>query len=382
MKKVKYINKIDRLETLDLKEKLVLKRVSDQYAFRSNDYYLSLIDWTDPGDPIRRMVVPDVRELQESGKLDPSDEERYTIMPGLQHKYHSTAVLLISGVCGGICRYCFRKRIFLRKQKDILRDFPTALEYIQEHDEITNILLTGGDPLMLTAKKLENIISRLLEIKHVRIVRIGTKMLSFNPYKVMKDDVIPNMIERLASPTKQIYVMNHFSHPKELTDAALEAITKLRKKGAVLTNQTPLIQGINDDPGVLARLFQELSFAGVPPYYLFQCRPALGNRDYSVPIEEGYEIFEKAKAKVSGLAKRARYVLSHATGKLEVLGLTESHIFFKYHRAAKSRDSGAFLKFERNPEGYWLDDYDEALGEFPVFSKAELLRRDAAYARG
>ena len=97
--------------------------------------------------------------------------------------------------------------------------------------------------------------------------------------------------------------------------------------------------------------------------------------------EEGYEIFEKAKAKVSGLAKRARYVLSHATGKLEVVGLTEDHIFFKYHRAAKSRDSGAFLKYERNPEGYWLDDYDEALGEFPVFSKAELLRRDAAYAR-
>jgi KamA family protein len=380
MKKVKYINKIDKLETLDLKEKMVLKRVSDQYAFRSNDYYLSLIDWTDPGDPIRRLVVPDVREIEESGKLDPSDEERYTIMPGLQHKYRSTAVLLISGVCGGICRYCFRKRIFLRKQTDILRDLPTALDYIRQHDEITNILLTGGDPFMLTAGKLESIIGRLFEINHVRIIRIGTKMLSFNPYKVMKDDLIPNMIERLVSPTKRIYVMTHFSHPKELTEAALEAITKLQRKGAVLANQTPLIHGINDDPAILAQLFQELSFVGVPPYYLFQCRPALGNQDYSVPIEEGYEIFEKAKAKVSGLAKRARYVLSHTTGKLEVVGLTESHIYFKYHRAAKSRDSGTFLKFERNPEGYWLDDYDEAMGEFPVFSKAELLRRDAAYA--
>jgi KamA family protein len=255
------------------------------------------------------------------------------------------------------------------------------LEYIRQHDEITNVLLTGGDPLMLTAKRLESIIGPLLEISHVRIVRIGTKMLSFNPYRVMKEDLIPNMIERLMNPSKQIYVMTHFSHPRELTDPALEAIRKLQKKGAVLANQTPLIRGINDDPAVLAHLFQELSFSGATPYYLFQCRPALGNHDYSVPIEEGYEIFEKAKAKVSGLAKRARYVLSHATGKLEVVGLTEDHIYFKYHRAAKSRDSGAFLKYERNPDSYWLDDYDEALGEFPVFSKAELLRRDAAYAR-
>lgn len=381
MKKVKYINKIEKLETLDLKEKMVLNRVSDTYAFRSNDYYLSLIDWTDSHDPIRRLIVPDVKELQESGKLDPSDEERYTIMPGVQHKYRSTVVLLISGVCGGICRYCFRKRIFLTKQTDILRDFPKAVEYIRQHDEITNILLTGGDPLMLTAKRLEGIIGRLFEISHVRIVRIGTKMLSFNPYRVMKDDLIPNLIERFVSPTKQIYVMTHFSHPRELTVAALEAMKKLQKKGAVLANQTPLIRGINDDPAVLARLFQQLSFSGATPYYLFQCRPALGNLHYSVPIEEGYEIFEKAKAKVSGLAKRARYVLSHTTGKLEVVGLTEDHIFFKYHRAAKSRDSGALIKYERNPEGYWLDDYGEASEEFPLFSKAELLRRDAVYAR-
>lgn len=381
MKKVKYINKIDKLGELDLKEKMVLNRVSNRYAFRSNDYYLSLIDWADPRDPIRRMVVPDVVELQESGKLDPSDEEKYTIMPGLQHKYRSTAVLLISGVCGGICRYCFRKRIFLRKQTDILRDFPKALDYIRHHAEITNVLLTGGDPMMLTAKRLESIISRLFEVDHVRIVRIGTKMLSFNPHRVMKDNLIPNMIERLASPKKQIYVMTHFSHTRELTDVAVEAISKLRKKGAILANQTPLIRGINDDPAILAHLFQELSFTGAPPYYVFQCRPALGNKDYSVPIEEGYEVFEKAKAKVSGLAKRARYVLSHTTGKLEVVGLTESHVFFKYHRAARSRDSGTFLHFERNPEAHWLDDYQDAVGECPLFSKAELLRRDAAYAR-
>jgi KamA family protein len=381
MRKVKYINNIDRLDSLGLKEKTVLRRVSDQYAFRVSDYYLSLIDWSDPEDPIRRLVVPDVRELLESGKLDPSDEEQYTIMPGLQHKYRSTAVLLISGVCGGICRYCFRKRIFLRKQTDILRDFPRALEYIKRQDEITNVLLTGGDPLMLTARKLEGVIGRLLEIPHIRIVRIGTKMLSFNPYRVMKKGLIPNMIERLATPKKKIYVMTHFSHPKELTDAALEAIKTLQKKGAILANQTPLIRGLNDGTATLAQLFRELSFTGVPPYYLFQCRPALGNRDYSVPIEEGYEIFEKSKAKVSGLAKRARYVLSHTTGKLEVLGMTDRHVFFKYHRAAKPGKSGAFLKFERNPDAYWLDDYDEALEVFPVFSKAELLRRDVTYAR-
>jgi hypothetical protein len=115
-----------------------------------------------------------------------------------------------------------------------------------------------------------------------------------------------------------------------------------------------LIRRVNDNPETLAELFRKLSFIGVPPYYVFQCRPALGNKAYAVPIEEGYQIFEKAKAMVSGLAKRARYVMSHSTGKLEIVGVTQAHAYFKYHRAAHDKGSGRFMVFERNPEAYWL----------------------------
>ncbi len=366
MKDIRYISNIEKIAGLSLREKIFLKRVTEQFIFRSNDYYLSLINWDDPHDPIRRLIVPDLHELDEWGKVDPSNEQEYTIIPGLQHKYNSTALLLVSKVCGGVCRYCFRKRIFLRKQEDILRDFPAALEYIKVHKEITNILLTGGDPLMLSTPKLERYINELFKIDHIKIIRIGTKMLSFNPFRVLNDDSLPKMIKKHVGTERKVYVVTHFSHSNELTDQATNAISRLLEVGAILINQTPLIRGVNDNPETLAELFRRLSFLGVPPYYVFQCRPAIGNRPYAVPIEEGYEIFEKAKAMVSGLAKRARYVMSHATGKLEIVGRTGDMTFFKYHRAARDADSGRFLVMPSNPSAYWLDDYSEPLDEYPL----------------
>jgi len=131
-----------------------------------------------------------------------------------------------------------------------------------------------------------------------------------------------------------------------------------------LINQCPLIRGVNDRPETLAELFQTMAFAGIPPYYVFQCRPAVGNKPYSVPIEEGYEIFEAAKARVSGLAKRARYVMSHHSGKIEVVGKTREFMFFKYHRAAREEDSGRFFIMRRNHRAYWLDDYDQIVDDY------------------
>ncbi len=123
---------------------------------------------------------------------------------------------------------------------------------------------------------------------------------------------------------------------------------------------------MNDDPRVLGALLAQLSFIGAVPYYIFQCRPALGNKPYSIPIEEAYEITEQAKSLVSGLAKRARFVMSHATGKIEITGKTEKLVYFKYHRAANDLDSGRFLVFKSNPNAYWFDDYDEIIREYPV----------------
>ncbi|NQT04019.1 MAG: KamA family radical SAM protein [Planctomycetes bacterium] len=363
---MKYLTRIEQLEQLSEQERTRLKKVTETFSFRSNDYYLSLINWDDPEDPIRTIIIPHSHELEKWGRLDPSDEESYTIIPGLEHKYNSTAVLLISNVCEGICRYCFRKRVFIDKQSTYLRDTAAAMQYITEHKEITNVLLTGGDPLVLKTSKLDNIIRQLREIEHVQIIRIGTKIPAFNPYRIIEDPALLEMLSNYTTEEKKIYIMTHFVHPSELTDVAIKCVNLLQKAGALLANQTPLIRGVNSNPEVLAELLGKLSFIGAIPYYIFQCRPAIGNKAYSVPIEKGYEIVEQAKSLVSGLAKRARYTMSHATGKIEILGKTKEFVYFKYHRAADDQDSGRFLVFKSNPNAYWFDDYDEVVHDYPI----------------
>jgi len=158
-----------------------------------------------------------------------------------------------------------------------------------------------------------------------------------------------------------VYVMTHFAHPRELTDAAVEAIKDLHHTGAMLANQTPMIRGINDNADVLAELFGKLSFAGICPYYVFQCRPASGNKHLAVPIEKGYQIFEQACSQVSGLGKRARFVMSHLTGKIEIVGVDNDYVYMKYHRSAEEELNSKFMTFKSNPNAYWLDDYKEAI---------------------
>lgn len=362
----RHLTRVDQIEQLSRRERSALKEVGERFAFRTNDYYLSLIDWDDPNDPIRRAIVPDVQELDTWGHLDPSDEHAYTILPGVEHKYNSTVLLLVSDVCEGICRYCFRKRVFMGSRTECLRDVPAAMRYIESQEQVTNVLLTGGDPLTLATQKLAEIVGRLREIEHVQIIRIGSRMPAFNPHRILEDRALIEMIRRYSTMHKKIYIMTHFIHPRELTDAAVEAIALLQRAGAITANQAPLIRGINDDPEVLAELLRRLSFIGNAPYYIFQCRPALGNRAYTVPIEEGCEIVEQAKARVSGLAKRIRYSMSHSTGKVEIMGTMAGRVYMKYHRAADDSDSGRFLVFDSNPTACWLDDYTEAASECPA----------------
>lgn len=354
------LTSVDQIAQLTDAERCALEKVSRRFAFRSNDYYLSLIDWNDPNDPIRRAIVPSAGELDDWGRLDPSNEKAYTILPGLEHKYPYTILLLVSDVCEGICRYCFRKRVFMGSRTERLRDVPAAMDYIQSQKQVTNVLLTGGDPLALETPKLADIIGRLREIEHVQIVRIGSRMPAFNPYRILGDPDLLKMIREYSTAHKKIYIMTHFIHPRELTDAAVQAVSLLQKAGAVTANQAPLLRGINDDPAVLAELLRQLSFIGDAPYYVFQCRPAVGNRMYTVPIEEGYDIVEQAKGFISGLAKRVRYAMSHSSGKIEIVGKSEGQVFLKYHRAADGSDNGRMLVFRSNPNACWLDDYEEA----------------------
>ena len=355
LRRVRYITDIDRIDGLTPTEHERLRPVADRYAFRLNDYYLDLIDWSDPDDPIRQLVIPRGEELDDYGALDASDEDSNTVARGVQHKYADTALLLCNEVCGAYCRYCFRKRLFMADNDEANNDVSEGVDYIREHPEISNVLLTGGDPLLMSTRRIAEILGALAGIEHVRIIRIGSKMPAFDPWRLRRDNTLWEVLRN--HPRRQrVYLMAHFDHPRELTDEALNELWKWQDAGVTTVNQCPLIRGINDQPEVLAELWSRLSYAGCPPYYLFQGRPTAGNAPYEIPIVEGWSIFQQALRTGSGLARRARFVMSHATGKIEIVAVDHSRIYLRYHQAKDPADLGRFLVAERDDAAGWIDE--------------------------
>ncbi len=349
------IRKIEKIKHLKDNQKQ-FKPICAKYPFRTNPYYLSLIFWDDPNDPIRKIIIPSPEELKGNGKLDASDEKKYTVIQGCEHKYPDTVLLLVSNVCGGFCRFCFRKRIFMRNNHEVNIKVTKGLEYINNHKEITNVLLTGGDPLMLSTERLYSIIKRIEQIEHVKIIRIGTKMPAFFPDRILKDEGLMGMF---ALAKKQIFVVTHFNHSRELTESAVRAIKIMQMSKVTVVNQTPLLKGINSDPEDLSDLMNTLSYHGVIPYYVFINRPVVGNKMFSIPVEKTYEIFNETKRSCSGLAKEAKLIMSHTTGKIEVVGIDSDYTYFKYHRHPDISRMGKLFKKKKNSSAYWFDDYKE-----------------------
>ena len=180
-RRVKYVQRIDQVEQLQPSNRDRLRMVTNDYVFRANDYYLELIDWNDPDDPIRQLIIPRDEELIDWGRLDVSNEAAITVARGVQHKYTDTVLLLCNEICGAYCRYCFRKRLFTDNNDEVTNDVSEGLSYIAEHPEVTNVLLTGGDPLLMSTRRLVEIFEGLRSIPHVQIIRIGSKMPAFNP---------------------------------------------------------------------------------------------------------------------------------------------------------------------------------------------------------
>lgn len=365
-KRPQYIRKLDQIEQLTQKEREDLTPVAEQYVFRANSYYLNLIDWDDPNDPIRNLVIPNQREAEDWGELDASNEEAVTVAQGVQHKYTDTVLLLCNEVCGAYCRYCFRKRLFMDENDEVTNDVSEGIQYISEHPEVTNVLLTGGDPLLMSTRRLRQIISQLRDIPHVKIIRIGSKMPAFDPFRVINDVELLELFSTYSTPQKRIYLMAHFDHPRELTPEALQGLDLCIRHGVICVNQCPLIRGVNDNAEVLAELYSKLSYAGCTPYYLFQGRPTAGNEPFEVPIVEGWQIFQDAIRRGSGLARRLRFSMSHETGKIEILAVDDQHIYTRYHQAKDPADLGRFMVYQRNDEAYWLDQLD-LVTEFHAF---------------
>ena len=354
--RVKYVRRLDQVPEIPADIRARLQPVTEEYVFRANDYYLGLIDWNDPDDPIRQLIIPREEELNDWGRLDASNEESVTVARGVQHKYSDTVLLLCNEVCGAYCRYCFRKRLFMDDNDEVTNDISAGLAYIAAHPEVSNVLLTGGDPLLMSTRRLVEIFEALRAIDHVRIIRIGSKMPAFDPFRVLRDDGLQAAFRKYSTPDQRIYLMAHFDHPRELTAEAVAGIDACLRNGVICVNQCPLVRGVNDEAATLAEMYSQLSYIGCPPYYLFQGRPTAGNEPYEVPIVRGWLTFQEALRRGSGLARRARYCMSHETGKIEIVGIDDERIYLRYHQAKDPADLGRFFVRRRDDRASWLDD--------------------------
>jgi KamA family protein len=302
-------------------------------------------------------IHPSAEELSNLGSYDPSGESENVKQSGLQHKYAQTALLLTTKQCMAYCRFCFRKRFVGVTDEEVVRDIKAARDYVLKHKEITNVLLSGGDPLSMSNEWVERFLEAFMSIDHLEYVRIGTRVPVVLPQRISEDENLKELFSRYSTPEKRLHIVTHFNHPNEITPETIKAVNTLYESGVPVHNQTVFLKGINDDPDVLAKLFTSLVSIGVNPYYLFQCRPVRRVLHFQLTLEEGLTILEEAHKKMSGLAKRFKYAMSHRSGKVEILGFDEEHIYFKYHQAKNPDNSGKFFKLKRKPDACWLDDF-------------------------
>jgi len=340
-------------------EKAKLQEVIKKHPMFIPDYYAKLIDWNDPNDPIKHLIFPSLDELDLAGSYDTSGEKENTVLTGLQHKYKETVLLLATNRCAGYCRHCFRKRMVGISTDETIKLFDKAVEYIKEHPEVTNVLISGGDPLVLPTDVIEYFLSELSQIPHLKFIRFGSRVPVFYPMRIYEDTKLLEVFSKYSTPERRIYLVTHFNHPKEVTEQAGKAVDALIRSGVPVSNQTVLLRHVNDDPEVLSTLMKRLTSVGVIPYYVFQCRPVKRVKThFQVPFKEGYEIVEKAKQKLDGHAKRFKYVMSHKTGKIEIVGIIGDEIFLKYHQAKDPSKVGKLFRMRLTPNAGWLDDLE------------------------
>lgn len=286
-----------------------LESVLERYPFRASSYYLNLIE--SQGDPIWRQVMPDPAELEDDGGWeDPLGEEDLSPVPGLVHRYANRVLWLIADRCAINCRFCTRKRLWNKKLRGgpsrclarSTTDSPTtgelesALDYISSHEEIRDVLLSGGDPFLLPLDQLGEILQRLRNMPHVEIIRIGTRLPCVLPAR------IDGSLAELLKKHHPVYVNVHFNHPRELTTQARRACATLADAGIPLGSQTVLLRGINDRAEVLAELFQGLLSMRVRPYYLMQMDLVRGTKHFRTPLATGLGILRSLRNVISGLA--------------------------------------------------------------------------------
>ena len=351
---------IDQLkEFIDFspQEEKKLKQITQRHPMRITPYYLSLINWDDPDDPIRKMAIPSLNESNLEGSYDTSGESENTKMAGLQYKYRETALILATNKCAMYCRHCFRKRLVGLQTKEIIERFEDASAYIKQHKHINNVLVSGGDPLILKNEIIEKLLSILSELPQTKFIRFGSRAPVTFPSR-FKDKSLLRILSTYSRPDRRLYVVTQFNHPNEITAQSIEAVDNLIRSGVIMNNQTVLLKGVNDNPVTIANLLNSLVSIGVNPYYIFQCRPVKRvKHHFQVPLLKGVDIIEKAKEQCNGHSKKFRYILSHRTGKIEILGILENEIYFKYHQAKNRNNLGKIFKIPVDENAGWLENF-------------------------
>jgi KamA family protein len=401
-----------------------IRVVSRVLPFRVNNYVVEeLIDWSAvPDDPLYRMLFPHRDMLDPAdyariaGLLDrrappaevraAADEIRLRLNPhpagqleknvpvldgrrlhGLQHKYRETVLFFPSQgqTCHSYCAYCFRWAQFVGMEglRQACGEAGTLTDYLRAHPEVTDVLFTGGDPMILSTRRLEAYIRPLLapDMEHVQTIRLGTKALAYWPYRFTSDADAPDLlrlVEECVQHGKHVAVMAHFTHPRELmTNVALRAIAKLRAAGATIRTQAPLVRHVNDDPAVWAEMWREQVRAGCVPYYMFVERDTGAQRYFGLPLARALEVYDGAYRRVSGLARTARGPsLSADPGKVCVDGVSELAGERVFHlRFLQARDPawvGRPFFAAYDDEAQWLGDLAPAFGADRFFFEEAL----------
>lgn len=315
----------NRIRSLDQLAKYVpslsrrheLQKVIEKYPMAITPYYASIIQQADISDPVFRMSVPNIQEMYDPPCLtdDPLEEHQDMPVPGLVHRYRDRALLIATTMCSMYCRHCTRKRIAGTRENAIsARRMRQAQEYLFNHPEITDVIVSGGDPLTMSDTAIEAVLSMLRSVPSVQVIRIGTRVPVVLPMRIT-DDLV-NILKKYHP----LWINTHFNHPNELTDEARAACAKLADAGIPLGNQTVLLRGINDVPQVIEQLCRGLISTRVRPYYLYQCDLVRGVEHFRTSVRKGMEIMEYLRGRVSGIAIPTFVVdAPHGGGKIPVL---------------------------------------------------------------
>lgn len=362
------VNDIEDLKgylALSPEEEAELKKVTDSHPMNIPRYYLDLIDADDPDDPIRKMAIPAAEELIVAGAMgettgDPYGDDKHDKGNGVLHKYPYTALVVATEYCSMYCRHCFRKRMVGLPNDQTVQNFQQAATYIAAHPEIKNVVISGGDPLLLPTGALEKMLEPLRTIPHLNYVRIGSRAPVVYPVRLFDN----SLIELLAdfNREKPLYVPTHFNHPKEITSTARDGVARLRSAGVTVNNQAVLLRGVNDDVETLTELMDGLLRIGVNPYYLYQCMPVSRVRHhFQVALKEGVDLVDEARRRMDGYGKRFKFIIGHDIGKLEICGRVGDRLVLKqlHARPGHQKESSRLIERSLTENGGWLDDLPE-----------------------